>query len=112
MGFPNQFFNDSGVVGLWRAGHAYDYDGRGRDDRFAGISSVALVPRRQGPGRSEVSPSLALFRGPQHHLARSSGPIRPLKQHLETVWRLSQAGTFEAFFDGLAPREPPGAGHS
>src|SRR5258705_13922610 len=30
MGFPNQFFNDSWVVGIWRAGHGGNNVGLGR----------------------------------------------------------------------------------
>ena len=51
----------------------------------ASVRRIAVAPRRQGPGRSEVSRGLALFRGSQHHVAGSSGEIRTLEQRLETV---------------------------
>jgi hypothetical protein len=84
-GFPNQFFCDSWAVGFWRTDHAHRHDGRGLDDCFASVRRIAVAPRRQGPGRSEVSRGLALFRGSQHHVAGSSGEIRTLEQRLETV---------------------------
>jgi hypothetical protein len=84
-GFPNQFFNDSWVVGFWRTDHADDHDGKRLDNRFAGISGVALAARRQGPERPEVLGGTALFCGSQHLLASSSGKIRTLEQRLEAV---------------------------
>jgi len=84
-GFPNQFFNDSWVVGFWRTDHADDHDGKGLGDRFAGIPGIALAARGQGPQRPEVPGGTALFRGSQHLLASSSGKIRTLEQRLEAV---------------------------
>src|SRR6478672_2477928 len=78
---------------FWRTDHAHRHDGRGLDDCFASVRRIAVAPRRLGPGRSEVSRGLALFRGSQHHVAGSSGEIRTLEQRLETVLAIRNAST-------------------
>ena len=69
---------------------------------FGGIRGISLTARRQGTERAEVSRSPAVFRGSQHHLAGAPGKVWALEPCLETFWRLSRSGTFEAFFDALA----------
>src|SRR4029077_2083388 len=101
-GFPNQYFCDSCEVGLWRTDHAHDHDGRRLDDRFAGIPGFALAARRQRPERSEVPGGAAVFRGSQHHVARPPREFGRWNSVWKRFWRLSQSGTFEAFFDALA----------
>ena len=50
-----------------------------------GFPGGALAPWRQRTGRPEVSGGAALFYGPQHHLARPFGGVRPLEFDLETL---------------------------
>ena len=102
LGFPNHFFCDSWAVGFWRTDLAHDHDGSGLDACFAGVCGLALAPRRQGPGRPEVSRSAALFCGSQHHLASVPEKFGHWNSVWKRFWRLSRAGTFEAFFDALA----------
>jgi hypothetical protein len=109
MGFPNQFFCDSWAVGFWRTDHAHRHDGRGLDDCFASVRRIAVAPRRQGPGRSEVSRGLALFRGSQHHVAGSSGEIRTLEQRLETVLAIKPNRDFRSLLRCAGGDERDGA---
>jgi transposase len=82
---------------FWRADHAHHHDGRGLDDCFEGIRGIALAPWRQGPRRPEVSRSLAVFRGSQHHLAGSPGNVWALEQRLEAVLALEPVRNFRSF---------------
>src|SRR5262245_40537148 len=102
MGFPNQFFSDSWVVGFGRTDHAHHHDGSGLDHHFAGIPGVMLASWREGPGRPEVSGGAAVFHGPHHHLAGTAGAIRQLEQRLEAVLAVEPGRHLEAFFDALA----------
>src|SRR5271165_4481026 len=80
---------------------AHDHDGRGLDDCFEVIRGVAVASRRQGPRRPEVE---ALHYFVVHNITWRALPER--FWHWNSVWkrfwRLSRAGTFEAFFDALA----------
>jgi len=82
---------------FWRTDHVDHDDGRGLDDGFEGIRSIALAPWRQGAGRSEVSRSPAVFRGSQHHLAGSPGKVWALEQRLEAVLALEPVRDFRSF---------------
>ena len=87
---------------FWRTDHAHYHDGRGLDDCFEGIRGIAPTLRRQRAGRPNVSEALQYF--VVHNITWRALPER--FGHWNSVWkrfwRLSQSGTFEAFFDALA----------
>lgn len=81
-----------------RTDHAYHYDGIRLGDRVAGISGVSLAAWRQGSRRPHISGSTALFRDPQHHLARASRQVRTLEQRVETVLAIEPIRDFRSLF--------------
>ena len=101
-GFPNHFFSDSWAVGFWRTDHAHGHDGRGLDDCIAGVRGIAVA--RGDKGRNDRKFLEALHYFVVHNITWRALPEK--FGHWNSVWkrfwRLSQSGTFEAFFDALA----------
>ena len=102
VGFPNQFFCDSWVVGLRRADHADGHDGI----EWAIVLQVfrASRSRRGDKGRDDRKFLEALQYFAVHNITWRALPAEfgPWNSVWKRFWRLSQSGMFEAFFDALA----------
>src|SRR6476469_2442049 len=91
MGFPNQFFNDSWVVGIWRAGHGGNNVGLGR----RAWALARAVPRALG---SQVTAAnvFTLREGKKestdHHLSQACQPCATLSS-ISSCDRFSAART-------------------
>ena len=70
--------------------HVHDNDGAGLAGGACGVPGVTATAGRQGPQRSAVSGSAALFLGSQHHLAGTAEALRQMEQCVEEVQPIEQ----------------------